>query len=365
MIAQALEFCRLANPQPQHTEIEKRSGAAEALAAKLVGVEARSHLLAAVQGVVSGFDKTPFTQQSPTVKLIVETIKLDDLSLPEDLTENSNSLRAVAAMAIQSILKGKVSVSSTIVALALRSALSLRKPPTERYLKWVLEALLASAHTLLVAEGEKRRDSTQEKLSELLSLEAPDDEDTDLWGTLLPAVQSAVRELSVRAEIDREEVNMLWWMFTAFSSIAGKPLDQLRPEDVASCVGLELAELSLLPPTPNSTELVKRTIVRTLTTTTEDISLKSLSGAWSSEMRGQIVGPLFSGGNIADKIPAVLPLSRAVSITNESETKVSLDKAYVQATGFAPTLAVQPDEWGAQIFRETVLKRFLVDQEEK
>ena len=364
MIAQALEFCRLANPQPQHTEIEKRSEAAEKLVAKLVGNEARSHLLAAVQGVVSGFDKTPFTQQSPTVKLIVETIKFGDLSLPEDLTENSNSLRAVAAMAIQSILTGKASVSGTIVALALRSALSLRKPPTERYLKWVLETLLTSADTLLVAQGEKRRNSTQEKLSELLSLEEPEDGD-ELWGTLVPAVQAAVQELSTRAEIDREELNMLWWMFTAYSSIADSPLDQLKPEEVASCVGLELAALSLLPPTPNSSELVKRAIVRTLSPVREDVSLKSLSGAWSAEMRRQIVGSFSSGGNIADKIPAILPLTKAVSYVNESETKVNLDRPYVQATGFAATLAAQPDEWGAQIFRETVLKRYLVDQEEK
>lgn len=364
MIAQALEFCRLANPQPQHSEIEKRSEAAEALAAKLVGDEARSQLLAAVQGVVSGFDKTPFTQQSPTVKLIVETIKVGDLSLPEDLTENSNSLRAVAAMAIQSILTGKTSVSSTIVALALRSALSLRKTPTERYLRWVLEALLASADTLLVAQGEKRRNSTQRQLSELLSLEEPED-DTELWSTLVPAVQAAVQELSTRAEIDREEVNMLWWMFTAFSSIADTPLDRLKPEEVASCVGLELAALSLLPPTPNSSELVKRTIVRTLPAVREDISLKSLSGAWSVEMRKKILGPLSSGGNLADKIPAVLPLTKAVSVISESETKVNLDKAYVQATGFASAFAAQPDDWGAQIFREAVLKQFLVDQEEK
>ena len=68
---------------------------------------------------------------------------------------------------------------------------------------------------------------------------------------------------------------------------------------------------------------------------------------------------------MADKIPAILPLTKAVSVINEDQTKVTLDKAYAQATGFTAALVAQPEEWGAQIFRETVLKYYLVDQEEK
>ncbi len=364
MITQALEFYRLANAQPQHADIERRREAAEKLAAKLLPDANRGLLLIAIQGIVTGFDKAPISQGSSIVTLIVETIRSNDLSLPGDLTENANDLRAVASMAVQAILTGDSSNAATVAAMALRSALSLRQSSSQRYLKWVLDALLRSADDVLVARGLSRRRPTRAKLDELLSLTDPEDP-TETWTVLVPAVQEAIKEVSVRAEVDREELNMLWWMFSAYSAIAGRALDRLAPTEIATAVGLELAELSLLPPTPNSSELVKRVIVRSLPPATEEVSLKELCGAWQEGMRNKIDYAYTSGGNVADKFPAVFPLTKAVVRVDETGTKVNLDKSFVQATGFALTLTARPEEWGAQIFREAVLKRHLANDEER
>ena len=366
MLNKTLEFLRIADPQPTDEKVRKRTESAQELLTAFAG--GSDILLEVLQGVVAGFDSMPLTQESQSVGLLIKAIKDRDATLPLDLKENALELRAVASIVVGEIIthqpKGIPTDQAVVAALSLRSALSLRPAASEKYIKWALDTLLsASDETLQVAAGLRRKRGTP-TLHRLATIKesAPA---TDLWTVVVPSIRSAMQEVTDQAAIDREEIETLWWMFSAYSELEKKALASLAPAAAAFVSGIELARRALLPPAPSSFAMVGRAVeTGRKSSALSSISLQDAAKDWSPAMLDALSPTNGRRHNVISRHPALLPLSWACHRVREcKESEQKLGKELTLATGVPSGHSQSPMDWGAQVFREQVLQRVLSPEE--
>jgi len=369
MLNNTFEFLRIADPQPNDEKVRKRKDAANQLLGSLIAAENRNAILDCVQGIVSGFDKHPFTNDSPTVGLVLKAIKEFDTALPEDVTENALELRALAAIAVGELVANTGKAAGTVsqgllAALSLRSALSLRPAAKDKYLHWILETLLDASdqHLRLAAQRARKRSTTAQQQFNKIK-ESSDA--AEVWKILTP-LKAALKEAAAQESIDREEIDTLWWMFEAYSDLGGKPVIELTPSEVPLCVGVELAKRALLPPSPSAIGMVKRavesgrkqsdlaglTIQKMLTDSPENA--RNALCTTDSDVEGIVAGH-----------PALLPVSWACKRLQDVAEGAKLGKEFTTATGIPVNQGRSATEWAQQGFREKIIHRVLGKTDEE
>lgn len=369
MLNKAFEFLRIADPQPGNEKVRLRTKSAAALVAQLSLKGSQDTLLRVVQGAVAGFDGPVFTQESPSVALLIKAIKEEDAAFPSDLKENGLELRAIAGMVIgellDSSLKSDIRAEAVLTALSI-SAASLRPAASEKHIRWMSDVLGAEADKVLQLGATRRRLRGTPALQRLDDIELPEEgaESAEEWMGILPAVKAALFEAREQAAIDREEIETLWWMFTAFSEIEHKPIGKLSPSAAAFASGVELGRRSLLPPSPSSFGMLER-IVETgrKATALTPVSLEHAIADWTQPMLDSLVPGDEKIGRVVSQCPAILPLSWACRRVREGGT-IKVGNDFTSVTGLPINHPLPPSAWGAQVFRETVLLRVLTDVEE-
>jgi hypothetical protein len=365
MLSQTFEFLRIVDVQPSDEKVRKRKQSATDLLAHFDANDSQDIMLALLQGIVAAFDGSPFSQDSPAVVLLLKTIKDHDAAVPNDLKENAVELRAVAAIVIGELLTRKSESAyddeAVVLALALRSALSLRPASKQKHIKWALDKLLSAADDLLRLAGSERRKRGTLALRELDKIKESAPE-TDLWEVVVPKVKAALEEAVDQAAMDREEIETLWWLFAAYSETERKPLGDLSPFAAAFCSGVELAKRALLPPSLSSAAMVKRAVdsgrkAASLAATALGDTLTD----WSQSMMDALLPADGSQDAVVSQFPALLPVSYACRRLRECPDTPKLGKEFTAGTGMPVDASHPPADWGAQVFREKVLLRVLHD----
>jgi hypothetical protein len=361
MLSHTLEFLRIADTQPGDEKVRRRRESATELVTSVGHKDQHKMLLALVQGAVAGFQSPVFGQQSPVVSLLIKAIQDKDATLPNDLTENAVEIRAIAGIVVGEMLTNHAKTPEAVLAaLSVRSALSSCPGATEKYLRWMLDTLLAAADKVIASEARLRRQRGTPALAKLGELEEPA-EDVNAWPTFLPAVQAAIREAHEQEKINREEIETLWWMFAGHSDVEEKALaDISSPVAAAFCCGLELAKRAILPPASSSVGLVKRAVeAGRKPTTLSAVSLQDAAAIWVTS-DAMIEGLCPVGGSSDETIadyPALLPISWVCRQLRESKDATKLGKEVAAHTGIAVSHKHDPASWGAQVFREAILQR--------
>jgi hypothetical protein len=223
MLNKALEFLRIADMAPSHEKVAKRSHAAKNIVEAFVTSMDQDLLLPCIQVVVAGFDG--LKQGSSVVEAVYKPIKELDNTLPSDLKDNAMELRAVAAIAVGELLSahaatpGAPSAKARLAATAFSSAVTGRPAASERYLKLILEALLAASNDLLQLQGKERRSRQTSALKALEDIEEPEGEDVDTWQEVMSVISPVIQEIHHNDDINREELETLWWLLAEYSDI--------------------------------------------------------------------------------------------------------------------------------------------------
>lgn len=365
MLNKAFEFLRIADPKPSNEKVGMRTKAAADLVTKLAKKENQSLLLAFLQGSVAGFDNPPFTQESAAVVALIKHIKEQggDSTLPADLKENALELRALAGMVVgellENSLKDGVSDEAMLAALGI-SAASLRPAAKDKHLEWMRSELLAQAGKVLQQGAAQRRQRSTPALSKLNDIELPEEEDEEEgghWKEVLPAIRAALSEAKAQALIDREEIDMLWWMFAGFSEIEQKPLAKLSPSAAAFTAGVELGRRCLLPPSLSATAMVERAATSgRKATALAAITLDDAATEWTEALLDGLSPGDEKGKSAVNHCPALLPLASVCRRLREGGG-AKLGKEFSSVTGLALDEPFSPVVWGTQAFRETVFLR--------
>jgi len=371
MLNKTLEFLRIADLQPSDEKVRKRRESAADLVAQLASKTNRGILLALLQGTVAGFDGSLLTQESTAVVLLMKVIKDRDATLPHDLKENAIDLRSVAAIALGELLitqsEGSPTAEAILVALSMRSALSSRPAASDKYIRWMLDTLLEASDKVLQLAAQLRRERSTLALQQLDELKEPAEaaEGSKIWDIVLPVVKSALLEVSAQEAVGREELETLWWMFTAYSEIEQKPLADLSPLAAAFCSGVELAKRALLPPSPSAVAMVKRVVESgRKPATLGAISLQDAAADWSESMISALSPVDGSTDDVVSHYPSLLPISWSCHRLRQCKDKPKLGKEVTATTGIPLSHSQSPANWGAQVFREKILQRVLIDAKE-
>lgn len=367
MLSKGFEFIRVADPQPGSEKVKLRMKSASDLIKWLAAVEAQGELLPLIQGVVAGFDSAVFTQDSPIVKAVLKSIKDEDRAFPVDLKENALELRAVAGMAVGELLEKLRDEPSNKLALMAGLAISaagLIPVSTEKHVHWMQDTLRSSARSGLALQATRRRQRATPLLDAFDELEPSEDDETDepAIAEILPALKSALQEAKAQAVIDREEIETLWWMFGAFSETEQKPFSKLQPAVAAFASGRELAQRSLIPPSQAAAAMIERMVgsdrkpATLAPSTLQDISVK-----WTSSARDSFVPAEGEASSAISRCPSLFPVSWACKRLRDSG---DLGKDFPSVTGITADVSISPAGWGAQVFREAILLRFLTGDKE-
>jgi hypothetical protein len=348
----------MVDAKPTAETIDRRTAAIQDLTKALIEPQSWDVVLGSVVGVVEGFEANR-ANTSPAVELIYQSLHAKDSTVPKDLSDNALELRAAAATSIGEILvrnpQSPPSMVALVVASSLLSGLALRTPVKERYVKAVLDELTQAAReTLHRAQLLKRRRTAPGK-----ALSAIDEKNIPDVATALPNLIKAAKELakefSDQASLDREELNVLWWVFAESSSTFGARVEDLPPGKAAFAVGAELANLCLLPPPDSAAALLKRAArlikkgdtKRPLEKAIEETD-KASWALLSTEEDEELLG---------DSYPVLAPLTWLSAKLQGSSVAAGWGAEFSAKTGVESVIPLNPLALAEQVFLERVVQR--------
>jgi hypothetical protein len=358
MLSRAFEWYRVVNVVPSSEIVESRKAAARAVIKAIDDASDLTFVFDSAAGVVVGFERA-FTQQAPIVASLVDIIRAHDSAIASDLAENALELRVVAALAIGEILArdgDRPENDATLIAAVLQSGLGIRTLPDGKYLRQMIEELAAAAQKTRVAGARRRRSRSLsfsreiEKLPEASDLAAA-------WKVLVPALKAALREVAAQSAMDREEIDLLWWLFTAASTTTGKKLSDMPPGAAALCAGAELANECLVPATPSLESMVRKAFeTGRKPKDAGERGIESLAQPWDSSVLVLLV-PNDGDRTLARRHPSLFPLSWLCSRLLDSNQAQGWLSEFEARTSLSGTHTSVTTEWAIQAFRERVALR--------
>ena len=127
------------------------------------------------------------------------------------------------------------------------------------------------------------------------------------WNSLVPAIRAALDEVGKQSAMDREEINILWWMFGGVSTTTGQQFAEMPVGAAALCCGAELGNQCLPPPTVSHEAMIRRAYEagRKSADLTER-KIESIAASWTAPIESVLV-PDEEDRTLAMKLPCALP----------------------------------------------------------
>lgn len=359
MLSRAFEWYRIVNVKPSSEMIDRRAAAARDILKAIDSADDWDLALACAAGVVAGFQGN-FTQESPAVQSLVGAIRTHESAFPQDLSENALELRACASVVLGEVLVRKGDQApppdAVLVASVLRSGLGPRPSPKGKYLKQMLDELDATAAKVLASGGIARRRRPVTAAQRFEKLAEPPDLAT-AWKSLMPALKAASKDLAQQSEIDREEVNVLWWMFAGVSSTTGQSIAEMPSGAAALCCGAELADQCLVPPASSLEAMVGRAF-ETGRPPRELVArgIEEFVADWGDKLPSLLV-PDEATREFAQKYPLLVPVSWLGARLLASKGATQWKTEFERMSDVPTKHALNATRWAIQAFRERVAYR--------
>jgi hypothetical protein len=215
------------------------------------------------------------------------------------------------------------------LAAGLWSSLSLQPPQEKQLIEDLRANLLRASHArvMRIAELSRRRADVPEVGN--LSIPEAAADGTRASNAFKNATRPLVAALQKNAELDREEIDLLWWVMSDFSDILQRPLFEFEGVARAVVTGIDSAAKLRKLPADSHRNLVLRNVDRTGASSLADVvaALEAHREALTKELR-----------EATARAPGALPLLRALH-----SGKADGPSAQVQLTS---------RDWGARALLE-------------
>jgi hypothetical protein len=362
MITKAFEWLRVANPQgPTSEEVTARTATVEKLIAEFresADLDLLADFCVAVVLGVSEF----FANNSDFVKSLVEHIRADQAAFPASVEENGLELRIVAALTLGQLLSEKATSGNVklrdLAAMMLVSLFENRANAEVPHLAAIANELSALAHAVLEKAARRVRKRNEIDIDALGSISATGDA---LWTALQPALTKLFREFADEAHKNREELELLWWMFNGYSNALSKPVDKLSVDEATVACGSELATRAILPPSAALAAMVEDAVTRSRTPT--QLAAKPLQqcvSKWTAEIQNCVVLD-DEQISFAKNHPLLLPFTWIVIRLKEGGGAARWNEEFTAKTGLAQTTELSKAQLARQVFFEYCCLRMISD----
>lgn len=302
------EHVRIFKPNPDDDFVTKREAAIKVVAAKIGKKNTFDELLVLAADVSTAlFDLK--VADSPICNEMIEALKAKSPSFSP--TENTLQVAVCAALAVLKLMRdtsptdGRLTIP-VFLGFAIWSGLSHRKPIKDKKLEKLRATILHTARelTLECANLARQRDNVPEfKMPKKPATEAEDTTPADFNA----AAKKTIDALKSNAALDREELDLLWWMLGNWSDIAQDRLDTMPELSRAIISGIEVSKMLRRVPGDAHLNLALRAIEED-----KEFTLKKAL-AELGEMTETITNHFSNESRIAGN-RAVLPLLNAICV---------------------------------------------------
>lgn len=364
MFSNAFEWERLIHPTPTEEMISRRKA--------IVGSVLKN--FDSDQDVVDVFRLTSaaLTGLSPGISADVEygqtltvVTKEHHLAFPSLLSENTLDLQLTACLAVGELLtrkhsKGTWKDSQTAIAALCLSSAGLIRVDGGLHLRTVHETLLSVSRDLLARTAKVARSRPEIDLGELAEL-SPTGDVAGFWIELKPILEAALENITRASAIDREELEVLWWLYNNESSTFAKQLSEMGAYEVAFSASIELVDRALCPAPESLSGLAQGLVARAADKPSgAGKTLKSIIGSWPIEIVGAIVPKDDDSTSLIMNRPKSLPLTWIATKVANAGVTTGWEAEFKSRTGFSASLKITPEALTNQVFAERTAQRLLL-----
>jgi hypothetical protein len=170
-------------------------------------------------------------------------------------------------------------------------------------------------------------------------------------------MEELLQSLKAHREVDREELNILWWFYRGASTHLSKPLEALTPGAAAVSAGAELGEVALLPPLAGMRDMAAHAVRN------NDgggaISAEQLVSHVSDDVLSILPRRDEKVLAFTRQFPAIFPVAWLFLRLRESKRVPGWAGEYRQLTGRPATEALPIADWARHVFDEITALRWL------
>lgn len=349
MLSKLFEWYRIAEVSPEESTLTKRKSSVE----KIIGIEAATKNYELVMGLaeaaLTGFSDS----QSNAFKTTLEAVSSNDLIFPKNIAENAQALQATAAIAVGEIILQNSSTSDSAASSVLALS-NIRDYSHNRFLAEVVEELRNLSIDCLESSAIKKRE--REKIP-IISDSDIDFETAEIVNLkpIFTELANAVNRLSKNTLEDQEELQVLSWLYSNYSSSLSSDFDSSDLEKQVVCFPSELAALSRIP-IPIS---AKSMLARKFRITNGERSKLSLQSIIEKSNEKSISTLLtFEDSNIKSSMfPRIFPITWLFTRLKSSKFSNGWESEFQKQTLIEPTISITAEEWAIQVLDEAVALR--------
>jgi hypothetical protein len=233
------QHIRIFEKTPDDEFVEKRKTVISALAAKFLGSGDVGTLLQLAADLTSGVAKGGMLPEARQIE-IEAAIQVESTAFVKEGQELQ--MLTCALLAAQECLTTAAPTADVwsrhdVLAIGLWSGLGFQTPRSDERLEALRTEVLHAARGLALESAAKSR-VRRDVPTVTLKLQETYDQ-TKTGNVIQSAARGAVDILRANAALDREELDLLWWVLSDWSKYAGKRLTQLNPSAAVVLGGFE------------------------------------------------------------------------------------------------------------------------------
>jgi hypothetical protein len=295
---------RIFEKTPDDDFVQKRTKAIDVLATKFSSSGDVGNLLQIAADLTAGIAKGGMMPEArlTEVEAAIQTESTSFVKEGQELQLVTCSLLA----ALQGLTSAKPSegvwTRQEVIAVGLWSGLGFQTPRSDERLEALRTEVLHAARNLVLATASKSR-FRREVPAVVVKLQETYDQ-TKTGNSIQSILRATIDALRANAALDREEIDLLWWLLSGWSTYANKPLAQLSPVAAVVLAGLEAGTyVRRLPGEPHKQLLFR------LITEDESFTLQQVIDA-VAEQRDKLVSS-FGHHKFFDGKESIYPLLHA------------------------------------------------------
>jgi hypothetical protein len=252
------QHIRIFDKTPGDELVEKRTEAIITLAGKYKDLTSVDNLLLLAADLTKGVAKGDRLPESRVteVEAVIKDKSTSFVREGQDLQILTCALLAALKWLEDAAPTDGVWSRQDVLALGLWSGLGFQIPRTEERLEGLRLELLVTARNLVLASAAKAR--TRQEVP-TVTVKMPEAYDTAKVGTAIQnGAAKAIDTLRVNAALDREEIDLLWWILSDCSKFSGKPFSSMSELAAVVAAGLEAGGIVRRIPAEAHKQLILR-----------------------------------------------------------------------------------------------------------
>lgn len=316
-------YVRIFATTPDDDLVEKRTSAVKDLAAKFMKDTHVNQLLATAHLVALAVDaKTPMPGEfAESVQTAVRKTALAFVAKDAELEVTVCGLMASLHVLERAKPGTSILTKEELFALGLWSALGFQPPRAESKLEALRVAVLNAARSVVLKAGHTSR---ARQPVEDVKTEVPDSADVPTTAKAVEdATNVAIGALRVNAQLDREELDLLWWVVSDWSEVLEQRFEG-APNKASTAIAAGLEAGSKLRRVPIAAH--RNLVLRQAAPPADEITLTELIKRLEDD-RSKLAAS-FASDTYPTELPAIFPMLSALRTGTATDAKSRMKRTH-------------------------------------